>query len=233
MNPHTHRPADEPALDDEALGDVIERAARLQLEDAHGGASMSSLTEVKDVARELAIDPSFIDAALVERERALVERERADEVARVARERRRAFALEVAATAAKHALALGAAIALLLLATSAVRSLVSSVRGRAAPASAQAEAPPPKVVVAPPQLPAPEAPILASAQELAAERDDLLARIQRLKGASVAAGCDAQWGRGETCYVSNRLMTRAQIDRELARMRARVTEIERTLPRAD
>ncbi len=194
---------------DDELGDVIEHAARLQHAADGRRNAETELDAVKAIAREVAIEPAFVDAALAERAEAKAE------AARV-RDGRRALAVVAGA-------GLAALLALYALVAWAFRPTPSAAP--ASPAVAAAPGPvAPDPVAAGPAAPGPA---VAPDPSAAAERADLLARIAKLEAEATTAGCAAAWNGAGTCYVSNRLMSRAQFDGELARMRARAAELAR------
>lgn len=64
------------------------------------------------------------------------------------------------------------------------------------------------------------------------ELGDLERRSAAVRQELAERGCDARWEAGERCYVSHRLLTRAELEGELARMDVRRAALRQTLDRA-
>jgi len=62
--------------------------------------------------------------------------------------------------------------------------------------------------------------------ELETERYDLERRIAHMKCIAAKADCNKDWNQGNTCYLEGRLLSRAQFDRELARMKLMIRQIK-------
>jgi hypothetical protein len=58
-----------------------------------------------------------------------------------------------------------------------------------------------------------------------AEAADLVARIERLESEVLREGCAERWVSGERCYVSHRLLGRAEVEAELDWMRERAARL--------
>ena len=61
------------------------------------------------------------------------------------------------------------------------------------------------------------------------ESRDLEQRIATLRANVTSSGCASRWDAGDRCYVSHRLMSRTDVDEELARMELRRASLRRVI----